>query len=159
MFFYLHCHTYCKEQKDLILFKNTCNIVRFLIFYIFHKRYNMFFHFNLSKNYWRCFSIILSFISYLSGENKLRHSQKLWRFHIKSMYPMVACILKIFVMIFLFPTNFCWNMFNSEAIKVVRSLPFTYKAIQRAPIVSYSSRFITYFRNLCLINYFLSKHH
>ena len=44
-----------------------------------------FFDLNLFRIYWKYFSIISSFISYLFGENKLVYSNKLLPFYIKSI--------------------------------------------------------------------------
>ena len=116
----------------------------------------IFFYFNLFRIYWKYFSIILSFISYLFGENKSVHSNKLLPFNMKSIntiqkYPNIiesyVCILKIFVIIYLLPINFL----NSSGVcstpklsKYVTLSPFPYKAIQWVPIYLYSPRLIAY---------------
>ena len=99
---------------------------------------------------------MLSFFSYSLGEIKLVYSNKRLPLSIKTInivqtYPHInesfSCILKIFVMIFLFPMNF----FNYLGIystpnlsKYVVLLSFTYKANQGVASVTYSSRFIIY---------------
>ena len=58
-----------------------------------------------------------------------------------------TCILQIFVAIFSFPINFLtsFGIYSTpKLLEYVTFLPLTYKAIQRAPIDSYSSRFIIY---------------
>ena len=64
--------------------------------------------------------------------------------HIIEFY---ACILKIFVVIFLLPINFLISFeicATPKLSKYVTLSPFTYKANQWLPIDSYSPRFITY---------------
>ena len=58
-----------------------------------------------------------------------------------------ACILNMFVLMFLYPINLLislgiWS--TSKLSKYVTSLFFTHKAIQCGPTSVYSSRFITY---------------
>ena len=66
-------------------------------------------------------------------------------------YPRIielsACILNIFVFVFLCPINLLISLGTSSTLKLskyITSLFFTYKAIQCVPASAYSSRFITY---------------
>ena len=100
---------------------------------------------NRFRVYWKCFSIILSLFSYSLGENKLIYSNKLLLFNIKSINPVkkyphitesYACILKIFVVIFLLPMNFLISFgicSTPKLSKYVIISPFTYKPIQWVP--------------------------
>ena len=120
-----------------------------------------FFHFNLFKSYWKCFSIILSFSSYLLGENKLIYSNKVLLFNIKWINPIQkhphiieshACMLTIFV-IFLLPINvfnfFC-IMLNSKAIEICHIITIH---IESYPMSFYWFILIK-INYLCIIRYF-----
>ena len=75
-----------------------------------------------------------------------------------------ACILQILFTIFFVYYDyfiFFWNLCPTQKLsKYTIFFALTYKAIQRAPIDSYSTRFITYAPHLLFqVNYFLNKHH
>ena len=85
--------------------------------------------FNLLKFYCKYLSIVLSFISYFFGENKLVYSNKLLPFIIKPMnpiqkYPYIikshACILKIIFVTFLLPMNFLFSFAIYSTLKLAK---------------------------------------
>ena len=95
------------------------------VFYICHKQSNRSLS-SLSRIYWKHFNVVLSFSSYLLGENKLVYSNKLLPFNIKSINPiqnyryiieLYSSINIIFLSSMSFFDFFC-NVFSSEAIKV-----------------------------------------
>ena len=83
------------------------------------------------------------------GENKLVYSNRLLPFNIKPINPIqkyphiiesYACILKIFVVIFLMPINFlisCGICSTLKPSKYVTLSLFLYKAIQWVPVDLY----------------------
>ena len=84
--------------------------------------------------YWTFFSIILSFFSYLLGENKFIESNKLLALNIKSINPIqkylhitesYAYVLKMFVIIFLFPMNFLISFGICSAPKISKYIVIT----------------------------------
>ena len=61
-----------------------------------------FYHFSLFRFYWKYFNIVLSFLSYSVGENKLEYSKEILPFNMKLINPIqkyshiiesYACIL------------------------------------------------------------------
>ena len=125
-------------------------------------------HFSHFRIYWKHFSIILSFLSLLLDEHKLVSSNSLLPFTIKSKNPlqrysfcieMYACILKIFVWIFLLPMNLIsFGICSTPKLSRYVTLSLcTYKAIQWAPTDLYSSRFIIYAPSFILGTLFLEQ--
>ena len=100
--------------------------------------------------------IILSFFSKLFGEKRFVNSVKVFLLKKKSInliqkYPHItesyACILKMFVLMFLLLINILISSGICSTPKLsqeVTSLLFTCKVTQWVPISEYSSRFIIY---------------
>ena len=98
-----------------LLFKNIWYYKVFKIFMFTTNNTIDLDYFKLFEIYWKYFNIILSFFSYFLGQNELVSSNKLLPFNIKSINPvqkylhiteLYACILKIFVVVFLLPIDF-----------------------------------------------------
>ena len=98
-----------------LLFKNIWYHKVFKIFMFTTNNTIDLVYFKLFEIYWKYFNIILSFFSYFLGQSELVSSNKFLPFNIKSINPVqkylhitesYACILKIFVVIFLLPIDF-----------------------------------------------------
>ena len=161
-----------------LLFKNIWYYKVFKIFMFTTNNTIDLDYFKLFEIYWKYFNIILSFFSYFLGQNELVSSNKLLPFNIKSINPvqkylhiteLYACILKIFVVVFLLPIDFfsflflrkvgwgggCggWerNLFNSDIIEVCCTVGCLH--IESYPISSYQFILIKIYY-ICLILYF-----